>query len=136
MISLLVGGGVKILVNHLLVADPAVGIKGAPIGTLCCYVTITAINLLAIRAAVPERPAYLKTFLPAVGATAVMALAARGGYALFIRLLPGSSLATLGAIALAVAVYAAAALLLGAVKREDVLALPKGEKLAEVLPMK
>lgn len=136
VISLLVGGGVKILVNHLLVADPAVGIKGAPIGTLCCYVTIAAINLLAIRAAVPERPAYLKTFLPAVGATAVMALAARGGYALFIRLLPGSSLATLGAIALAVAVYAAAALLLGAVKREDVLALPKGKKLAEVLPMK
>lgn len=136
VISLLVGGGVKILVNHLLVANPGIGIKGAPVGTLCCYVTIAAINLLAIRVAVPERPAYLKTFLPAIGATAVMALAARGGYALLSRMLTGGSLAALGAIALAVAVYAAAALLLGAVRREDVLAFPKGEKIVEVLRMR
>jgi stage V sporulation protein B len=65
-----------------------------------------------------------------------MALSARGGYALLSRLLQGSSLATLGAVALAVAVYAAAAVLFGAVKREDLLALPKGEKLAKILPMK
>lgn len=136
VMALLVGGAVKIAVNHLLVANPAIGIKGAPVGTLCCYVTIALINLLAIRAAVPERPAYGKIFLPAAAATAVMALSARGGYALLSRLLQGSFLATLGAVALAVAVYAAAAVLFGAVKREDLLALPKGEKLAKILPMK
>jgi len=136
VISLLVGGAVKIAVNHLLVANPAIGIKGAPVGTLCCYVTIAAINLLAIRVCVPERPAYGKIFLPAAAATAVMALSARGGYALLSRLQDSDSLSTLGAIALAVAVYGAAVLLFGVLRREDLLALPGGEKLAAILRMK
>ena len=37
------------------------------------------------------------------------------------------------AIALAAAVYAAAILVLGVVRRQDLLALPKGEKIADFL---
>ena len=50
-------------------------------------------------------------------------------------LLPGG-LATLLAVALAAVIYAGAALLLGAVDREELLALPGGEKLARLLRLK
>ena len=62
-----------------------------------------------------------------------MAIAAAGSYSLLDRLLNGSGVAVLLAIAAAVLVYALAAILLGAVTRQDMAALPKGEKIADFL---
>lgn len=133
VLSLLCGGALKVAANYLLVADPAVGIKGAPVGTLCCYVLITVINLIAIHRCVPRRPDYFAVFFRPAAATALMAVTARGSCTLLLRVLDGSRLAVLLAIALAVAVYAMAAVLLRAVTRQDLLALPKGEKIADLL---
>jgi stage V sporulation protein B len=133
VLSLLCGGALKVVANHLLVADPNVGIRGAAVGTLCCYVLITLINLIAIHRLVPRRPDYFAVFAKPVLATAAMAVVARGSYTLLYRLMDGSRLAVLLAIALAVVVYAMAALLLGAIRRQDLSALPKGEKIADLL---
>ena len=62
-----------------------------------------------------------------------MAVVARGGWLWLHRLTEGSRAAVLMAIALAAVVYAMAVLALGAVRREDLIALPKGEKLADLL---
>lgn len=121
------------MTNYLLVADPQVGIHGAATGTLCCYVLITLINLMAIRRLVPRGPDYFTLFSKPVLATAAMAVVARGSWLWLHRLTEGSRAAVLMAIALAAAVYAMAALALGAVRREDLVALPKGEKLADLL---
>ena len=133
MALLLCGGLLKVVANRVLVADPAIGIKGAAVGTLCCYVLITLINLIAIYRCVPQRPDYFAVLCKPVVITAIMAVVARGGHSLLDRLLHGSGVATLLAIGLAVLVYGAAALVLGAVKRQDLLALPKGEKIADFL---
>ena len=69
------------------------------------------------------------------GAALAMGLAAWAVRRLLAALLPGG-LATLLAVIIAAAVYAGAALLLGAVDREEVLALPGGEKLARLLRLK
>jgi hypothetical protein len=45
----------------------------------------------------------------------------------------GSRLAVPAAVLLAAAVYGAAVLTLGAVRRQDLVALPKGEKIADFL---
>ena len=45
-------------------------------------------------------------------------------------------LITLACIGVAVAVYAVLLLALGAVERDDVLLLPKGEKIADILHLK
>ena len=135
VISLLCGGGLKVVANFLLVADPEVGIRGAAVGTLSCYVLITVINLIAIHRLVPRRPDYFAVFSKPVLATAAMAVVAAGSWSLLDRLLSGSRLAVVMAIALAVAVYAVAVLVLRAVSRQDLLALPKGEKIADFLRM-
>ena len=65
--------------------------------------------------------------------TAAMAVVARGSWLWLSRLTEGSRAAVLLAIALAAVVYAMAVLALGAVRREDLLSLPKGEKMADML---
>ena len=49
VINMLLGGVVKIIVNFILVGNPAINIVGAAIGTLCCYIAITLLNLIALR---------------------------------------------------------------------------------------
>ena len=61
-----------------------------------------------------------------------MAVTAKAAYALLASPL-GNSLATLGAIALAAAVYAVLVVALRIITREDLEMLPKGEKLAKFL---
>lgn len=133
VLSLLCGGALKVIANYLLVANPAVGIRGAAVGTLACYVLITLINLIAIHRLVPRHPDYFAVFFRPAVATAAMAVVARGSWSMIDRLTQGSRLAVPAAVALAVAVYAMASLFLGAVRRQDVLMLPKGEKIADLL---
>lgn len=130
--TLLCGGVLKIVTNYLMVGDPSIGIRGAAVSTLYCYGLIALLNLIAIAYLVPERPGYLRLFALPVLLTAVMALAARSGYSLLCRLLP-ERWAVLPAIVLAAAVYIVLALACGAVTREDVSGLPKGEKIAKIL---
>ena len=133
VLSLLCGGALKVVSNYLLVANPAVGIRGAAVGTLACYVLITIINLVAIYRLVPQKPDYFAVFFRPAVATVVMAIVARGSWSMIYRATQGSRLSVLVAIALAVAVYAMAVLFLGAVRRQDLLVLPKGEKIADFL---
>ena len=135
VISLLCGGVVKIVTNYLMVGDPATGIRGAAVSTLYCYALIAVINLAAIARLVPERPGYISLFAKPVLLTAVMALAARSGYGLFCRLLP-ERWAVLPAVLLAAVVYVVLALAIGAVTRQDLQTLPKGEKLADRLHLR
>ena len=135
VISLLCGGVLKIVTNYLMVGDPATGIRGAAVSTLYCYALIAVINLAAIARLVPGRPGYISLFAKPVLLTAVMALAARSGYGLFCRLLP-ERWAVLPTVLLAAVVYVVLALAIGAVTRQDLQTLPKGEKLADRLHLR
>lgn len=132
--TLVAGGLVKIISNYLLVGDPDIGIHGAPWSTLLCYALITVLNFIAIRYVVPRGTALCRGFLRPALATALMAVAARSGYGLLCRVM-SSRTAVLPAIVLSVAVYGALVLALGAVRREDLMGLPQGEKLAQILKL-
>ena len=132
VITLLAGGGVKIAANYLLVTDPAISIHGAPIGTLLCYAVIAGLNLLAIVRVVPHRLSLGDAVGKLLLSTAAMAAAAWGGYGLLSRHM-GSGAATLLSILAAGAVYVLLVLCLEVLRREEILQLPKGEKLAKFL---
>ncbi|MGX8698715.1 MAG: putative polysaccharide biosynthesis protein [bacterium] len=140
LIALPMGGLVKIVVNYVMVGNPAINISGAPVGTVACYVLITLINIGFMALKLPEKPDLLKiTIRPAV-CTAFMGLTAWAVYGLVHRVLGegrlGLVLALGIAIVAAVLVYIVLSLALKAVTREDILLLPKGEKLAKLLRMK
>ena len=64
VVSMAIGGAVKLITNYTLIAIPAINIRGAPIGTSLCYGTITVLNLIFIRHyGIPF--SFTKTFLKA-----------------------------------------------------------------------
>ena len=107
----------------------------ASISTLLCYGLIAALNLGAIRRSIPAQVRLGEIFGKPLVMTAVMAVTARAVYGLLSRA-AGNGVAVLGAIALAALVYGVLAVALGAVRREDLLALPKGEKIADKLHLR
>ena len=135
--TMLLGGAVKVGVNYVLVGDPEVNIKGAPIGTLVCYGLIALVNLVIVWRLLEEKPHYLKVFAKPVLASAAMGAAAWAVHGLCARFLSGGylreSMATLAAIGAAVVVYFILVLALRLITREDLKMIPKGDKIAALL---
>ncbi len=143
LVSLPVGGVVKITVNWFLVGTPAIHIMGAPIGTLVCYIVITLMNIGFMLWKVKECPNFLKITIRPLLCTLVMGGAAWGSYGLLEKFV-GSALAgrlgdiicVMGAIGVAAIIYGILIIVTKTVTREDMKLLPKGEKIANILKIK
>lgn len=158
IVTMLAGGIVKVIANYNLVAIPAVNIFGAPVGTLLCYAVALALNLTVLHNAVPGCPSYVALFARPLAASAIMGAGAWACYGLLGRVLRlvagvagegswlntklltdgglsfiGNALATIGAIVVAVVIYAVLVLALRVISRDDVMLMPKGEKIAKIL---
>ena len=141
IVSMLVGGVVKILCNLLLVRRPEIHIIGAAIGTVACYAVISVLNCIFIRRSLAAKPNFIRAFLRPLLSSLVMGAAAWAVYGLGSRLLhlgPESGkllrLVVLGvAILLAVVVYLVMVVVTRSVTREDMQLMPKGEKIARLL---
>lgn len=129
---ILAGSAIKLGINYLGIAQLEWNIRAAPVATLCCYgfAFLAGLWLLWRRAGVrcPPEELLLKPALAGL----LCAGAARGCWALLHPVWP-SALAVLPCVAAGGVVYAGAILLLRGIGREEVLLLPKGEKLAEIL---
>lgn len=141
LISILVGGVVKIGVNYVLVGDPDINIYGAPIGTLCCYFAMCAMNYVFMCRSLDKAPSLGRVLGRPLLATAIMAVVAYGAYTLCAAVLAPvgrlSIAVDLGvAIVLAVIAYAIFAIKLRAITAEDMSLIPKGDKIARLLRMK
>ena len=132
VVTMVIGGVVKLTLTYSLIGNPDINIKGAPIGTLVCYLLISAMNLTVVYFAVGEKPKYLRLFGKPLVASLLMGLAAWASYGLLSRFV-GNSLSCLGAIGAAVVVYLALVLTLRVITKEDLEMIPKGEKIARLL---
>jgi len=139
VINMFIGGIIKLVAIWLLTANPAIGILGTPIGSLLCYMSITVLNVLAIRRVLPEAPSVLRNMAKAVLAAVIMGVFVFGtwyGLTLLLQDLGGRLGAVIFCgvpILVGVAVYLIAAVKLRAITREDCLLLPKGAKIAKLL---
>ena len=117
-------------------------IHGAPISTLCCYLTICLLNLFFVWKYSPQKPKYIQLFAKPVVASALMGVAAWAVYGLISKVLSGHSayganaLATFCGILAGVVVYGVLVIALRILRAEDVKSLPKGEKIAKLLRLK
>lgn len=132
VIHMMIGGIVKIIVNFILVGNPEINILGAAIGTVVCYVVISALNLLAMaRRSYPIN--LLRTMFKPMLAALLM-----GAAAWFVRgFLEGrglsNGLVVIASIAAAGVLYLILVLAFRIITREDCALLPKGDKIARVL---
>ena len=133
ILSMFLGGLVKIVLNYNLAAIPSVNIHAAPIGTLVCFAISTAVNLFFVWLIVKEKPSYFALFTKPLGASLAMALVTKGVYAL-LHLRVASNLVCVGvSVAAAVVLYAVLVVVLRIATADDLKLLPKGEKLAKLL---
>lgn len=129
---MLIGCTIKIVLNYTLVGIQDINIKGAPIGSLCCYMFIVAASLYILCKRTTMKFNIMGTFVKPLIAGILCAAGARGAYELFSAVISGR-LATVLAICIAVVIYAVCIILLRILTKDDVLMLPKGEKIAKIL---
>lgn len=130
IVVMVIGCAAKLLVNNFMVRT--VGIIGAPVGTLVCYIIISVLELAIIKRVIPAGPNYRRVFVKPIIAAGVMGLAVWAVHGLLARFL-GNTLSTLLSIAFGGAVYVVLVVALRAITREDLSLMPKGDKIAKIL---
>ena len=142
VLTVILGGLVKIIMNYVLVGNPDINIHGAPISTLCCYVTIAGLNLFLVWLYSPRRPHYLQIFTKPVIASVLMGGAAWAVHGFVSRALSehsaygANAVATLCGILAGVIVYAILVVVMRILRAEDLKTIPHGEKLAKMLHLR
>ncbi len=122
-----IGASFKIIVNFVFVGIPSINIKGAAVGTFVSYLFIFIANLLSLIKYTGVKPnlwrTILKPFISALAcgvSTIVLDLSALG------------RIGTVLEIAVAAIVYLMVLIILNTFEPDDVISLPKGEKILKV----
>ena len=136
VVNMVLAGVLRLIAVYVLSGNPNIGIVGAPISNLTCYIVIFLLNLLSIRQLFEDAPAIVPNVLRPLLSGLLMGAFALGAYRLLLHLGVNSRL-LLCALPVAVGgvVYIAAILFLKVLRREDCLLLPKGEKIAKMLKL-
>ena len=135
---MLIGASIKLLLNFTLVGIPEINIKGAPIGSISCYIFIVVVSLIILYRRAKIKPNIITTFIKPLFASVMCALTAWATYGLLDKIIGSdsravSALMTIIAIIFAIVIYVVVILLIKGITREDILMLPKGEKIANTL---
>ena len=133
VVNMLIGGIIKIIVNYILVGQPNLNIVGAPIGTFICYISLTALDLIAMKRHISARPAIFKNIIRPGLASAIMGAATFMVYRVLSNAISSWKLACLLSLAFAVVLYAVLVVFLRCLTYEDCMLLPKGEKIAKIM---
>lgn len=128
VVNMIVGGAVKVLVNFFCI--PYLGIDGAPVGTGVCYLIIATLNIRAIIKTSGVKINWIDFIVRPLVAAFIMGAV---GYILS-TFIPVGRFMCIVEIGICVVAYAVAVLfIVKALRREDVLTLPKGDKIANIL---
>ncbi|MCI6759593.1 MAG: polysaccharide biosynthesis protein, partial [Clostridiales bacterium] len=119
VVNMLIGGIIKIIVNYILVGQPNLNIVGAPIGTFICYISITALDLIAMKRHISARPAIFKNIIRPGLASAIMGAATFMVYRVLSNAISSWKLACLLSLAFAVVLYAVLVVFLRCLTYED-----------------
>ena len=141
IISMLAGAIVKLVSTYVLVGFPVINIYGTPIGTLLCYLTVTAFNTYYLIKYVRVKFDLSRMFVRPLISGAVCAASAYGFYTIFeyvlrnvgISEISAVRLSTLLGIGCAAIVYLILIFKTKAITEDDLNVIPKGQKLVRIL---
>lgn len=129
---MIVGAAIKLFTNIVFISNPAINIKGAPIGTILCYVTIVFLSLIILKRSSHISLNVFSVFIKPVFAAGLMGVTAYVTFDILKRLM-AEPFATICAIIVAGCIYILVLCLIKGIRKEDIIMLPKGEKIAKAL---
>lgn len=132
VINMLIGALIKVGLNFWLVGREEVNIVGASISTLACYLFIVISDFYFLVRHTKVKINFFGCFFKPLLAGGLCGVAAFASYGLLLRVIPGT-FATIGSIGIAAVVYLISVFLLRIITKNDLLMIPKGEKIAKVL---
>lgn len=143
ILTVVIGGVVKVVMNYILVGNPDINIHGAPISTLCCYLVIAGLNLFFVWKYSPEKPRYLQIFAKPLAASLLMGAAVWAVYGFLDRMLEsgkisylGNAASALGGILVGVIVYLVLVITMRILRAEDLKGVPHGGKVIRLLHLR
>lgn len=136
IVSLLIGGAIKIAIDWILVGIPSINIYGAPIGTLVCYIVICILNQFFINHNYENRPKLKAIVIRPVLSALMMGGVTWGSYRLCRLMLPNDTrlqdlLVVIIVIFLSALAYVVAVIKTKAFTKEDLEMIPKGKVLID-----
>ena len=133
VINIAFGGIAKVIVNNILVSHPSININGAPVGTVLCYFIYMFLNLIQVYR-ITKAEMGISFWLKPILSGAVMAVVAFFVYAYAGPAFGGSKAEIILSLAVSGGISGIAYLLsligTGGISKEDILVLPKGDKIA------
>lgn len=130
VINMLIGGGVKIIINWILVKNPHINIVGAPVGTIACYGVILVMNIIRLNKVLKIKLSPVQYILKPLLSVVLMAVCSLTVY----KFLPlGDKLSLLVAIVVAVVTYLAGLLILRTVNEELLTSIPGMTRFVPIL---
>lgn len=138
LISLSLGAVAKLIANYILVAIPSINVNGAVIGTIICYAIIVIFNLAALIKIANVRINFLSVFIKPTVCGILCGVGAYSAFGIFNRLVSSeSTIANIAVLGIAIGfgglIYVISMLLIKGIAKDDVIMLPKGEKIAKLL---
>ena len=130
VIHMALGGILKVIINFFLVGSPDININGAPFGTTVCYILILSFNLISIRRLLKCKYDIVSLVEKPLICVASMALASFLSYRAFAG--TGRIFSVLIPIVAGGVVYVLMLFVTKSLTDEDVLMLPKGEKMLSI----
>lgn len=127
--SMAAGAVVKIILNYILIGNPAYNIKGAPVSTICCYVIIVLWNLFALLRESKVRLDVVSCVIKPLVAGLACGASAFFGYDFAVRWM-SQNLATVVSVSAAALIYLILLFSLSIITKNDIKFLYKSEKKA------
>ncbi len=125
--NLFIGAIVKAIVSYILLGIPAVNINGAALGSVMAYVTAGALNYRALKKYTDVSLDMKSIFIRPLIAALIMGASAVISYKLLFMITSSNAISTLISIIIAAAVYFVSAFRTGAVTKDEIELIPKGE---------
>lgn len=135
IINMAVGTVVRIIVVYVLCGIPEINVNGAAFSTFVSYFVMIVLNVIAMHRILPGIPSVIGMSLRPLLAALIMAGVSYPLYML-LEMFLGGKIAVIAAIAAAVLVYVLAAVFTKAITRDEIIHMPKGERIASLLHLK
>lgn len=132
VVCLVIGMAFKVVISYTLTAIPQINVMGSALGTVIAYFVAGTLELIYIKKAMRMKLSIKEFFIKPIIIVITMFLTVKLSFRFMIGIL-GNTLATILAIAIGAMVYIIATFVLGGIKKDELLSIPKGEKVYKIL---
>ncbi len=130
--SMLAGAALKIATAYLLIGNASVGLSGAPVSTFVCNLAVVLLNMTFCQK-LCRIPRLFQVFAKPLAVSIAAVMGGYGCYYLLSAHISNGTVAALNGIVAMLLLYLVLSCAFGTITEEDVLSLPKGEKIWKIL---